>query len=119
MNPYVAVVLEQLLPVLSAVLTVVGVALARKAVQVFEARTGLDVSAQHEAMLDDMLRRAVARGEEYARGVVKAGEEKPDGAEKLDVALDFAEAEAQRLGLNVRGREHLENLLEAKLGLTR
>jgi len=119
MNPYLAEILEHLVPVLAMVFTVVLVALAKKGVQTFEKKTGLDIAEQHEALLDATLTRAVALAEEWAQKRLKTDAPKPDGAQKLHYALDFVEAEVQRLGLDVKGREHLTKMIEARLGLGR
>lgn len=119
MNPFLSVVLEHLLPIVAAAVGIVVIALAKKAVNVFETKTSIEISDQHEALLAGLLEKAVARGEEWAHGKVKLGESAPTGAQKLDQALDFAVSEAERLGLDVKAEEHLKKLIEAQLGLVR
>lgn len=91
--------LEHLVPVVvSIVLPILGYFVSR-AVATFRAKTGLQVSQTSEQLLTDVITNAVLAAEQWALAKVKAGEAKPSGAEKLDQALDFVDAEVERLGL--------------------
>jgi hypothetical protein len=116
MSPYLQVLLPHLLDI---VVTVVGVGLiplAHFAYKRFSAWLGIKITAEQEAMLDQVLLRGVGHAEQWAKVKLKSEGAKPPSAEKLDAALKFVEEELKRLGYEDLAKEKLQKLLEAKLG---
>lgn len=118
MIAYLSVLAENLLPVLAAAVGIVLTLLVRKAVEVFEKNTKISITSEQESQLERLVMLGVAAAEEWARKQLPT-EEKPSGAEKLDYALKFIEAELERLGLVAVAREQLAKRLEALLGMSR
>ncbi len=92
--------------------------LLKKVINVFEVKTGLNVSAQQISMLDEAVRGGIAYAEEQARKAAHLG--KPlDGEAKRNVALDFVVDTLKKNEAGEYGRDYLTKLLEAKLNQTR
>jgi len=117
------VVLDNLLDVAMVFATTMAPVIATKGIRWLEARTGLQASEAQEAKVRDMLDRALHYAEESAHKRLRKGEaEMGDGVRKMAKALDFARAEASRLGLGsviTASAGHLEDMLEARLGAKR
>lgn len=81
----------------------------------------LDVSNQTIYQWSDVIRKAIARGDEWARNKAKdlADGKKVPGPDILDVSLDWAIEAGRAYGLPEMGREKLIGLLESQLHLER
>lgn len=117
------VILDNLLDLAMVFLAAVVPILARQAIAWLERRTGLDVSEAQERKAQEMLDRALHYAEESAHKRLRRGEvEMSTGAAKMAKAVAFARGEAERLGLDrvlAASAEHLEDMLEARLGQKR
>lgn len=113
-----ASILDHLIPLIAAALAVVVPFLARKWLSVLSDKMGLEITKQQEEALAQAIQKAILYAEEWARGRIKQGE-KPSGADKLEKATAFVEAEIERLGLDELAKEKVSALIEAYLGLSR
>lgn len=112
---YFKVIVENVLPVVIAILTPILLLLAKRLIVYLEKKWDFDMSDKMEAALMDVISRAVVFAEEKAMAAVKTGEDIPDGAQKLDNALEYAISEMKRLGLDELAKEKLAELIESKL----
>lgn len=118
-SPYLRVILDELgaviFPVLSAALT----ALVGGLIHLVARRLGVEKAAR-ELGLYELSRKiasdAVARAEHKAAVFVREGHSLPDGAMKLQWALDFAIPEAKRRGLAKWASDEIVKMIEARLG---
>lgn len=118
LNPYVALILEHLLSLVGSLVLVAAVPLVHKMAAVFREKTGVEISAKTLAAIDQIVASGVGHAEEWAHKKIKSNE-KTTGSEKMGVAISHIESEIKALGLHELGRERLEKLVEAKLGLNR
>lgn len=93
--------------------------LAKRLVNTFEARTGIDVPAAQEAKIDDWVEQAIHFAEEKSRQKIKAKTDKLSGPEKLEEAADFVLGFVKAQGWDTWARDALKNKIEAQLGLHR
>jgi hypothetical protein len=113
---YFKIVLENLLPFIFLLATPILLLLAKRLVKYLEEKLHFDMSDAQEAKLNEVLTGAIAFSEEKALQALKTDPATlPDGAKKLDAALEFAMAEIKRLGLDVLAAQKLKDLIEAKL----
>lgn len=118
-SPYLRVILDELgaviFPVLSAALT----ALVGGLIHLVARRLGVEKAAR-ELGLYELSRKiahdAVARAEHKTAVFVREGHSLPDGAQKLQWALDFAIPEAKRRGLAKWASDEIVKMIEARLG---
>lgn len=118
MNPYVAVILDHLLEVVASLILVAGIPLVHKLASIFHVKTGIEITAKTQAAIDTAIHKGVGLAEEWAHQKLKA-KETVDGAAKMDKAISLVEAEIKEMGLDAMGKERLQKLIEAKLGLER
>lgn len=105
---------KAIIPVVLAIITPLLYLLARKLIDIFEKKTNIDVSKEHEAMLEKLIGRGIAYAEEQARKATKTDGEVPDGDSKLEMAIDFISKNAETLGLDAKA-DDLAKMVEAKL----
>lgn len=116
---YVKVIGENLLPVVFTILTPILVLLARRLIAYLEKKWNFQMEESQELKLLDLISRAIAYAEEKAMAALKAGEDLPSGAQKLDSALEFAMEEIKRMGLDDMAKDKLTKLIEAALNKKR
>lgn len=120
MNPYLAVILDNLIQIAVFIILPVVATLAWKGLTLLEARWGVNLDHQTEHMLDELLRNAVIRAGEWARGQTKLDPANtPDGAAKMAAALEFAKEELERHGYTALAEDRIKRMLEAALGKAR
>jgi hypothetical protein len=102
------------IPVILAIVAPILVVLAKKALDVFQEKTGLEVSKEHRSLLEDLVGKGIAFAEEQARKALKSGDAAPDGSSKLELAIDFISTNAEAMGLDTKA-DDLAKLIEAKL----
>lgn len=78
----------------------------------------LQISAEQEKLLADILHKAISFAEEWARKQVKSGESTPTGVEKLQRATEFAKKEVARVGIKLSDKQ-VDDLLHSALGVLR
>ncbi len=93
--------------------------LAHKAIKLFEAKTGIQISEERERQLDGWVHQAVSFAEEKGHQVVKKNEAKLSGPEKLDIALGFVLDLVKKQGWDQWTSEQIQKKIEAALNLTR
>lgn len=118
MNPYVQVILENVLPIVATVLGVLVTALVPLLALWLKKKFGLDIAVSQQKMLADSLDHGIGLAEQWSAGKLKASEPRVSGAEKLDKALEFVTAQIKARGLEEKSKEELTKLLEARLGIT-
>ena len=117
MNPYAAIILQNLVSIVCGVFLVPLMGIL---VQFAVKKLGLHLDAAQEAKISEVLTESISYGEEWANGKLKVDPAtKPTGAQKLEQALAYAVAEAQRRGLDKEAEQALEKKLVAALGLAR
>ena len=109
---------DHLIELMAGVLTVVLSALAIKVRTYFTKKTGIEIPAQTEAMLEAW----AIKGMNYAKE--KAHQANKDkntltGPAKLELALKFGLDLAEEHKLGGKAKEKLENYIHAKLGESR
>lgn len=112
---YFKVIVENILPVVIAILTPILLLLVKRLVVYLEEKWEFDMSDQMESALMDVISRAVAYAEEKAMQAVSTGDELPDGPTKLKNALEYAMSEIKRIRLDELAKEKLAELIESKL----
>lgn len=75
------------LPILGAIV----MAAATLALRALQKKTGIDIDAKTEAALRSAMRSAVLGAEEWAAAKLKAGDPKPDGAEKAARVIELVQ----------------------------
>lgn len=117
MNPYVAAIIENVLPVLLTILTPILLALASWVLLKIKQKTGLAISAEQEKMLDGAIEKGIGFAEQWALNKAKVPADAPDSAQKLDKALEFIAEFTKKQGMQGKAKEELTKLIEARLGL--
>lgn len=112
---YLKVILEFVLPLVVAIATPILVLLARRFVAYLEKKWNFEATQEQLATLDRIVTDAIGFAEEQALKKLKLGEDSPDGAKKLDMALDYIADRARDSGLDELAKEKLVRLIEAKL----
>lgn len=105
--------------ILTPVLSVVVIWLVHRAIAAFEARTGIDVPAQQEALIDAWVEQGIAFAEEKSRNKVKEKTSKLTGPAKLEEAADFVFDLARARGWIDWSRDRVKRKIEGKLGIAR
>jgi len=116
---YVKIIGENLIPVVFAILTPILLLLVKRFVSYLEKKWDYQVAESQEKKLLDLIARAIAYAEETAMAALKSGEELPEGAQKLDSALEFAAEEIGRMGLDKLATDKLTKLIESALNKQR
>lgn len=116
---YVKAVGDPLIDTLALVVQGVLLALIGVGLAWLKKKWGIDAGQQVEAAIQDVVERSIGYAAEKAHKAAKLGEDAPNGAKKLRDALEFAEAEVQRLGYDVMARDKLVELIESRLGVER
>lgn len=114
-NPYLAVALDNLLEATLFLLVPVIALLGRKVFLYLEKKFGFEVDDAIEAKLQGYATDAVLRAGLWARSKVKLGEAAPSGAQKLDVAINYVQAQLQLMGYDTVARDKLVELIEGAL----
>lgn len=95
-----------------------GTAVTALVLWLLRSKLKLQISAEQEKLLADILHKAISFAEEWARSRVKSGEAAPSGAEKLQQATEFAKKEVARVGIKLSDTQ-VDSLLHAALGTLR
>lgn len=117
MNPILAAILENVLPVLFLIFTPLLGVLGSWLLLKLKQKTGLSISAEQEKMLDGAIEKGVGFAEQWALNKSKVPADAPDGAQKLDKALEFISDFTKKQGLQDKAKDELVKLIEARLGL--
>lgn len=100
-------------------LPLLGTAGAGLIVWLLRTKFKLQISAEQEKLLADILFKAVNFGEEWARKQIKSGgASRPSGEEKLKQATEFAKKEVARVGIKLNDKQ-IDDLLHSSLGVLR
>ncbi len=114
--PYFQVVVENLTYIMSLIISrIINMMLiwfrgyAKK-------KWNLNVSDQQFNSITGLVLQGINYAEEKANTWAKEDEDdRPDSAHKLDLALEFVNAQARELGLDLMARDRLVELIEAQL----
>ncbi len=117
MNAYVAAIIENVLPVVIVIFTPVLLALASWLLLVLKKKTGLAISAEQQKALDGAIEKGIGFAEQWALNKAKVPADAPDGAQKLDKALELISELTKKAGLQEKAKDELTKLVEARLGI--
>jgi len=114
------IVLENILPILFAVLMPIMVVLGRWFVRYLERKLSFDMSTEMENQLLGYVYQGVSYAEEKAMAAVKINpNDMTSGQAKLDRALDYVREQIQRQGWDDIAGEKLSRMIEAALNQMR
>lgn len=119
MDEFLFVIERLVLPIVVAVAVPVVLALATKWLRLREVGIAYGMTHDQRQTLAEAIEAAIRYAEEQGRkalAAAKAAGGASSGVKKLELAVSFAEAEIRRLGLDVVAREHLERLIESRIG---
>jgi len=91
--------------------------LAHKLIRTFETKTGIDIPAKEEAMVDAWVSQGIRLAEEKAHQAGKKADTKMAGHEKLEHAASFALDMAEKNGWIAWTRDRLKAKIEAALNV--
>jgi len=112
---YFKVVGDAVIPTLAILIAGILAALLRSGIKYLKEKHGFDMGEAAEQGLLGAVDRGISYAEEKAIQALKIGDNAPEGAKKLQSALEYVESEVQRLGYDVLARDKLVALIEAKL----
>lgn len=110
--------LELFQSVLVVALPLLGTAGASMLVWVLRTKFKLQITAQQEQVMTNIISKAIGFADEWAHQQRKTPQGMPTGAEKLAKAVTFARTELVRSGIKVSD-EQIRFMLEALLGMMR
>jgi hypothetical protein len=119
MNPYVAVVLNNLSSIVAAFVIALIPFAVRWLFSFLEKRFQLKVDEADQKRLADLLNAGIAHAEEWKNGKLKMKEDAPSGAQMLEKASKFVAGEITRNKLPELAADKLNDLVLAKLGQNR
>ncbi len=111
------IILENLIPLVVAVLTPVLLVLARGLMQAAAKKWHLESVLKYEAKVEALVLKGIKAAEKKSMTAVKRGDSdsKTPGEEKLAMVLEFVNSTLKANGLPEKGGEELAMLIEAKL----
>lgn len=93
--------------------------LARKLIQIIEAKTSIQVAEHYELMVDEWVGKGIAYAHEQSRKALKAGTKPLASDEKKVAAVDFIAEGLRNTGVVALGSDALARLVESKLSMAR
>ena len=93
--------------------------LARKLIQIIEAKTNVQVAEHYEVMVNEWVGRGIAYAHEQSRKALKADSKPLSGDEKKVAAVDFIAEGLRNTGVVSMGSDALAKLVESKLNMAR
>jgi len=109
-----AILNEIVLPIVATIVVPIVLMFIKRGIDEFSKKTGLEVSKEHRAIIEDLVRKGVAYAEEQARKKIVTSGEVPDGESKLEMAIDFVKSGAKAMGVEVNG-DNVAKLIEAQV----
>ena len=111
---WLKIILENLLPLVVAILTPIIMVLVRKIINKMEEKWNFQMDQDKKQRVEELVAMAIGFAEEKARAALKVGG-MTEGQKKLDNAMKFLTGEIKRFGLDAMAAEQLTELIEAKL----
>jgi hypothetical protein len=112
-------VAELVLMIVFSIVSILAAVLVRKGKQFVEAKTGIDIPAKQEDLIDRLVGQGIDFAEEKVHQAVAKRTDKLSGPEKLETAADFVLGFIEARGWNVYTRDLIKNKIESRLGSTR
>ncbi len=111
------IILENLIPLVVAVLTPVLLVLARGLMAAAAKKWHLESVLKYEAKVEALVLQGIKAAEKKSMTAIKRGnnDNKTPGEEKLAMVLEFVNSTLKANGLPEKGGEELAMLIEAKL----
>lgn len=111
------IILENLIPLVVAVLTPVFLVLVRGLMVAAAKKWHLDGALKYEAKVEALVLKGIKAAEKKSMTAVKRGDkdDKTHGEEKLAMVLEFVNSTLKANGLPEKGGKELAMLIEAKL----
>lgn len=117
---WLKIILENLLPILVAVLTPILVVLGRWFIRYLEKKLDFDMSLEVEEKLLEYIHQGVSYAEEKARAALRVDPgNMTSGQEKLDAAMRYVRDQIERQGWDDMAGELLSDMIEAALNQSR
>lgn len=116
MNPYVEIVLNNLIQIIGSVLLIAAIPLVTLVVGLWQKKTGIAISADNEQLLSQAVTNGISHAETWASMQTTVAGTPPAGALKLENAIAFVKSEITRLGLVQLAEDKITALIHAQLG---
>lgn len=116
---FVQSILEHVLELVVLIATPLVLLLAKKLIQVFEDKTGIDIAESQSYLVEKWVSQGIAYAEEQGSKALKAGAPPATGEEKKIMAVEFVAELMEKTGLDVLSRDALAKKVEALLHLDR
>lgn len=107
--------LENLIPLVFAILTPVVLLLVNKGLQLAAKKWDLQSALMHSDKVDELILKGIKAVEQKSLAAVKKGGEKTPGQQKLDDAMKFVNAQLAAMKLPEKASNELAMLIESKL----
>lgn len=104
-----------LLPIVATLLLAVLVPLARKLGAVLAAKADAETRVRVEQLLEQLAIQGTHYAEEQGRKALRAGEPRPSGADKLELALGYVQERLSDAGVVDLAATQLRELIESRL----
>ena len=119
MNAYVAVLVQDVVPVVMPFVEIAAATAVAYGVKLLAAHSKIQLSASMQAKLNTLADNAIGRAEQWAinQAAPAAGAAPVAGADKLKQALTFLQAELAKSGVLPKAEAELVALIESRLGL--
>jgi len=108
-------VLENLIPLVFAVLTPVVLLLVNRAMQAAAKKWHLESALKYDDKVDELVLKGIKAVEQKSLKAVKSDAEKTGGQQKLDEAMKFVNAQLNAMKLPEKATSELSMLIESKL----
>lgn len=108
-------VLENLIPLMVTVLTPVLLFLVHRGLAMIAKKWDLAQVFAYEDKVDELILKGIKAAEKKSMAAVKRGNDKTEGAKKLDDVLKFVNGQLKALKLDEKAAEGLVDLVESKL----
>ena len=108
-------VLENLIPLVFAVITPVILLLVNKAMQAAAKKWHLESALKYDDKVDELVLKGIKAVEQKSLSALRKDAEKTEGQKKLADAMQFVNAQLNAMKLPEKASKELEMLIESKL----
>lgn len=108
-------VLENLIPLVFAIITPVILLLVNKALQAAAKKWHLEGVLKYDDKVDELVLKGIKAVEQKSIAALKKDSDKTDGEKKLAEAMEFVNAQLNAMKLPEKASKELEMLIESKL----
>lgn len=108
-------VLENLIPLVFAIISPAILLLVNKAMQAAAKKWHLESALKYDDKVDELVLKGIKAVEQKSLAALKKDEDKTEGQKKLDEAMKFVNAQLNAMKLPEKATKELEMLIESKL----